>query len=417
MKKRLISFALLTCMLLSLCSFPLTASAASTMPFGDWESASWNDGGYYVTGLTVSGSGDSGLTITQPDPNSAVPNRCIWAFENGIIEKMPYLIYEVEDPLPFEKMEVTALFSAEVVPEMLPLETSAGVHCVNLLTLLAGKDTIGYTYVMAYAALGTSVTFKQLYLSDTDVSGNVYTPPTQPPVPNGDANHAITYPLKAFAADTLSDNGCNWLMSVGADGKPTIQCTPDAQNKGFTLQRVEGRTEDYVNIAWVVPYEQLAKTPYLVLDIANSGRKDEGTKINMFAYWEGAPGSDVYFDTFGHDEVFANSLSGVNKWSLKYIIDQVPEEKRADNGIAIILRLYIDRTDGSTVEPLRINEAYLLGYEEGYEEGGAHYTQPVGDGTPADNGTDSFPWLVVGIVAGVAVIAAVAIVILFKRKK
>lgn len=409
MKKRLVSLVLLVCMLVPFICFPITSSAQTTMPFGSWESSNWNDGGYYVTGLAVSGSGDESLTITQTDPSSTVSNRCIWAFENSVIDKMPYLIYEVEDPVPFEKMEVTARFNAEIEPEMLPLETSAGVHCIDLKTLLAGKDTIGYTYVMAYAALGTSVTFRQLYLSDTDLNGNVYTPPTMPPVPDGNPAHAVTYPLKAYATDTVDENGYGWLMSVGADGAPTIVCAPDAQNEGFTLQRAEGRTEEYVNIAWVVPYEQLAKTPYLVLDIANTGRKDEGCKINMFTYWEGVGGSAAYFDDIGQGEVFANTMTGINKWPLKYAVDHMPENEHGNHGIAIILRLYIDRTDGTTTEPLRINRAYLLGYDES-----ATPSQPAGDTPNAD--ATSFPWLTVGIVA--AVVVAVAVVIVFvKRKK
>ena len=415
MKKRLFSLAAFACLLVSLCAVPLTGAAASIMPFGAWESSAWNDGGYYVTGLAVSGSGDSGLTITQEDPSSTVPNRCIWAFENAVIEKTPYLIYETADAISFEKMEVTARFNAEVVPEMIQLETTAGTHCVDLLTLLAGKDTIGYTYVMAYAALGTSVTFQKLYLSDTDLNGNVYAPPTMPPVPDGDEAHAVKYQLKAYAADTVDENGYGWLMSVADDGTPTIVCTPDAQNIGFTLQRAEGRKEEYVNVAWVVPYEQLAKTPYLVLDIANTGRKDEGSKINMFSYWEGAGGNAAYFDNIGHGEVFANTLTGVNKWPLKYAVDQLGETARGDRGIAIILRLYIDRTDGTTSEPLRINQAYLLGYEDGYEEGGNHYTTPGSD-EGSNDGHSAFPWLIVGIVVAAAAGAAVA-VILLKRKK
>ena len=408
MKKTAIFLAAL--LLVQMICICIPASAGNTMYFGSWISENWDDGGVYVSNLAVSGSGDGGLTFTNSLENI---DRCIYAFTNDIIDQLPYFIYSIADAADLTKIEVTKRFSTEITPEMTELDISAGAHCVDLRTMLDGKDTIGYTYVLIYANAGSSITFQKMCFSDTDLEGNLYTPPTMPPVPDGDAAHMIKYQLKAYAEDTVPENGgTSWLMSVDDTGARTIKCTPDAENKSFTLQREDGRTEQFINIAWVIPYEQLKQTPYFAIDIANKGRQDEGPKIGMFAYWEGIGGDTVaYFDGIGRKEIFANTISGLNKFPLLYAVEQTPEDKRGDQGIALIVRMCIERSDGTTLEPLQINEAYLFNYDGQ----GTTPTDPTGK--PAQSEDGDFPWVPVAIVAAVVVVAAVVITVVVSKKK
>ena len=269
------------------------------------------------------------------------------------------------------------------------------------------------------------VHFNEAYLCSQPVPVEGYgeepPEPTQPAVPDGQAGHMLRYELPAFAQDTTEvagKPGFSWLMGAGA------QAVPGEGGKGFTMRRAADAQENMVNIAWVVPYEQLAQTPYLVIDIGNYGRMDEGPRVQIYSYWEHVNGSYALFDGIKNRSVPANELSGINAFNLKYAVDNVREELHGTDGIAIIVALDLNdaRIDGTVLEDLTVSEAYLMGWEPGYEGTGLFsemdapgaLTQPTAAGSGGEAG---FPWVPVLIGAGAVIVVAVVAILYLRRKK
>ena len=410
----------------------IPASAEDQLYFTANVTTSYEDGGYWATDVTVTAEGEHGFVLA-----GGGTLRCIWAFPDALIESHPYLCFKLSNPEVCSKITLSKSFNAN--PE-LPVSSVEGAQCVNVMTTVQDQDPNGYTYIAVYAACeAAQVHVEYMYLSNVDENGNVYVPPTQEPVKKGVEGHMIRYELPAFTEDhTVEETGCQWLMSAGVD------VTPGADGKGFVMKRSDDSDAAAVNIAWVVPYEQLAQTPYLMLDIGNEGRADEGPQVSIYSYWESVVGSLAVFDGMGTKYHGANGMNGLNGFNLKYAVDEVREDLHGENGIAIIVAINLAdaRTDGTVLDDLIIKDAYLMGWEAGYEEGGQYYTEPT-DPTDAPTepsmtdltattptntanptekpGTDenaaSFPWLIVGIVAAVVVIGAAAAVIVIKKKK
>ena len=256
------------------------------------------------------------------------------------------------------------------------------VLCVNLFELLKGEESpVGYLYITPY--IEGRVVFSKFYLSNTDPDGNVYVPPTQPRPMWNNSGTLVRYDMPAYADGdhTTPIEGTNygygWLM-VQPDGSIPVQITEHEDGKGFYMERKEG-FENVVaaNIAYVIPYEQLEKTPYLIVDISNEGRPDEGPQVDIYAYWEGVTGSLARFD--GVDGwTGANGMNGVRAYNLKYAVDNVKEDLHGEYGIALIVALNWagERTDGTCMETLKIEDLYLAGWE-----GGEDSTEDGSDGS------------------------------------
>ena len=279
--------------------------------------------------------------------------------------------------------------------------------------------------------------FPLAYLTDTDEDGNVfvYVKPTQPPVPDGQEGHMLRYDMPAYTEDHIEeDTGYQWLMHTD------ITAEPGENGKGFRLRRKEGSDIAAANIAWVIPYEEIEKTPYLIVDIGNEGRPDEGPQVSIYAYWEHVVGSGAYFDGMRAKYHGANGLNGVNAFNLKYAVDNVKEELHGDDGIAIIIALdwSAARSDGTVLDDLIVNDVYLMGWEDGCAGDGLFVdmgkttptdptTPSTQSGTPATQPTDkpadggeskgSFPWVWVCVAVGVVVVAAAVVIVIRMKKK
>ena len=374
----------------------------------------------------VAGEGND-IVVTNTDEVAAY--RCIWAWPESESEDYHFFKYEVISA--GEGARITVSNNLSQKGDQVDLDLTPGEHCVCIADLVADYDSIGYHYVAVYPGPNGTITFRAR-ASQTDENGNIYVKPTQPPVPDGDVAHLIRYELPAFTEDyTVEETGCQWLMSADVTVEP--------KEKGFVMRRSEGSNAAAVNIAWVVPDEQLAQTPYLILEFGNEGRPDEGPQVQIYSYWEHVVGSLAVFDGMGTKSHGANGLNGVNAFNLKYAVDGVKEELHGEDGIAIIVALDLSaaRTDGTVLDDLVITDAYLMGWEDGYagnglfvDMGSTTPTEPTSTepATPATQPTDkpsengdgnqaSFPWVWVCVAAGVVVVAAVIAVLIFKGKK
>lgn len=406
------------CLLLACVPFTAAAEEAKKVSFSStqWQESTEapNNGKYFMKHdtLSLTAHGEQGFAV-------AGAGQVLFAFEDSFVQKHPFLHFKQgEQSAKFVRVtRREAYWVAENAPE-LTLEATEGENTVNLAELLKdhpAKNT-GWVYVAVGVSESTEIAgspaqMEYMYLSNTDASGQVYQKPTQPAVPQLDPAKEIRYQLHSFADQNTDEYGYGFLLS------DNIKATPS--DKGVTLERAEGVSEGLMNIAWVVPYEQLAQTPYLVIDIANDGRADEGPRTKIYAYWEGVQGSTAVFDAIP-EEIGANSLHGQTRLPLKYAIDTVPEHLRGENGIAIIVSIRVQRTDGTSLEPLVIRDAYLLGYQEG--------AAPVTGTTTAQNTTapqngDGQPkgdmpvGLLIGLAGGAVVLVAVVAVVLMRKKK
>ena len=394
-------------------SFAACADEAKKVYFSatQWQeqAESPNNGKYYMISptLTIRPYGEQGFAVEGT-------SQVLYAFQDSFLQQLPFLHFKMGEQS-VRYIRVTrreAYWVTQNAPEI-SLELAAGEQTVNVAKLLASHPApnTGWVYVAVGVSESTDLPgdpgqLEYMYFSNTDETGAVYQKPTQPAVPQLDPSREIRYQLQGYAADQVDEHGYGFLLSTGEDGKPNVQVTP--ADKGITLQRAEGFQEGLINIAWVVPYEQLSQTPYLVLDIGNDGRKDEGPRVRIYPYWEGIAGSSALFDAVP-EEIGANSLHGVNRFPLKYAVDSVPENLHGE----IIVSMKIQCTDGTTLEPLVIRDAYLLGYQEG--------AGPAGDTASASPEPGSQNGLPVGLIAGIAAAAAAviiaAVVFIVRRKK
>lgn len=384
------------------------------------------DGGWYASG-GVSASeayGDEGIDITATF-------RTLWAIPDSIANKYPYLYIQIESGIEnLTRFTATHMWhSGEHNQKDIDYTAADGqVLCVNLFELLKGEDSpVGYLYITPY--IEGRVVFSKFYLSNTDPDGNVYVPPTQP-IPMWSTGKPLRYDLPAYAdgdhVEDVDGKLFGWMM-VQPNGTIPVQITENEDGKGFYMERKEGfESVTAANIAYVVPYEQLEKTPYLIVDISNEGRPDEGPQVDIYAYWESVEGSLARFD--GVDGwTGANGMNGVRAYNLKYAVDNVKEQLHGENGIAIIVALNWagERTDGTCMETLKIEDMYLAGWEggedstESFQDHFNHPTTATTATTAADNGAEGgeFPILPVAIAAAaVIVIAAVAVIVIKKKK-
>ncbi len=395
---------------------------------------SYADGGYYAfsDGTACTKYGTDGITFSSTF-------RGLWAFTNATVEAYPYLYYKVADNSQFKPLKITVSKNWDVETEI-ELEIKDGENFINLYELLDTnhQTTVGYSYIVIYGqGADCNIDFEYFYLSNVDQDGVKYEKPVQPAVPEGDPSKMIKFQLGNFTEDNTTEGlGYQWLMSRDENNteKYSVKITPNGN--GFTMERDDSYAGNTVNIAWVVPYEQLATTPYLAVEIGNEGRNDEGPRTFIYPYWEHVANSQKLFDILPAP-IGANSLNGTTKFPLKYAVDSVKENLHGPDGIAIILSITIDsKSDGTTLEPLQVLDAYLFGYEEGGED----YTPPVEDETNDvssevitsedssaiviggdDKGEASgvnVALIVIIAVAAVAVIAAAVVaVIIIKKKK
>ncbi|MBQ8732572.1 MAG: hypothetical protein IJY82_07065 [Oscillospiraceae bacterium] len=374
------------------------------------------DGGYYVHGLdSISkGEGENSIKMTGS-------SRCLWAVSNSILESMPYLYYKSDGNL----TRMTATWYCNVEPEIdMPYEE--GEHCINLMELVAEQDTIGWVYIIPYVwTEGVTATseMEYMYLSNVDEEGNVYEKPVQPLAPATSPSMEERWQLKANTQDDVDDEGYGWLMDVN-NIKITLDGDDTDGKDGFTMERAEGSSAAAYNIAWVVPYEVVEQYPYLAIEIGNEGRLDQGPRVSIYAYWEHVVGSGAYFDVIPA-EIGATSLNGTTRFPLKYAVDNVKEELHGEDGIAIILAVAInERSDGTTLDPLLVENAYLYNVKEGWEnyspEDGATGDDSAPQGGNSNEGGAGDLWIIIGILGGAVVIAAILVVILIvasKKKK
>lgn len=397
--------------LMMLLSILPTASAAEEQRYYFTTAQSVNncatDGGYYVTGLTLE-KGASGENSIKMSGSS----RCLWAVTNAILETMPYLYYKTDGGM--NKFTVSHYWDVE--PEIdLPIEE--GEHCINLLELVEEYDTIGWTYIVPYVWVegveGTSE-FEYFYLSNMDEEGNVYEKPVQPLAPATSPAMEERWQLKADTQDNVDDQGYGWLMDVD-NIKITLDGDDTDGKDGFTMERAEGSEATAFNIAWVVPYEIVEQYPYLAVEIGNEGRLDQGPRVSIYAYWEHVVGSGAFFDVIP-SEIGATSLNGTTRFPLKYAVDNVKEELHGEDGIAIIIAVGInERADGTTLDPLLVENAYLYNVKEGWE----NYSLDD-DAAGGGNGASGGIGIIVGILVGSVVIAAIVVVVMvfaFKKKR
>ncbi|MHB1454169.1 MAG: hypothetical protein ACYCYM_09505 [Saccharofermentanales bacterium] len=417
--KKLLIFLIAAVMLISQIAIISGAEESKIYFKTDMTDGSYGDGGYYAKGPDeiLTPTGEHGIEMTGKF-------RCLWAFTNDVIEANPILYFKLaDDASAIYKITVSKQWDVE--PEI-ELTIKPGENVINIFELLSDQTTIGYTYVVVYVGdegqedIATGM-IDYMYISNLGPDGKIYEKPVQPLVPDGDPSKEIRYQLEPFAEDTVDENGFGFMMSADCDITP--------EEKGFTMKRSDSSDAEAINIAWVVDYAQLETTPYLVFEIGNEGRADQGPRLVVYAYWEGVVGSFAKFDLIPVS-IGANSLTGVNKMPLKYAVDGVPENSHGDKGIAIIFALQInDRTDGTSTEPLKVTDAYLLGYEEGGEtttssESGSKtgseaesQSSSLVTSVPVAGNEDSN--LVIYIIIGSTVLAAavVAIVIIAKKRK
>lgn len=323
----------------------------------------WNTGDYYLAHDTVNvqAKGERGLEFSGT-------GQIIYVFSQKFLEECPFLHFKLGDKgldyIKFTRRE--AIWVDDGSAPEISITLKPGDQTVNIQEAIKSYPS-GNVYISiggtgSDTKTGQPRNLDYIYLSNTDHTGKVYEKPVQPTVPKLDASREIRYQLKCYDKDTVDDSsGCSWLMSVDDAKKYTIKATPSG--KGVILERAEGSTATVINAAWVVPYEQLLKTPYLVIDIENKGRDDEGPRTLIFAYWEGVSGSSVYFDLIPED-IGANSLNGENRLPLLYAVDSVPKKLQGNEGVAVIVQIGIERSDGTTMNPLVIKDAYLLGYKD-----------------------------------------------------
>ena len=126
-------------------------------------------------------------------------------------------------------------------------------------------------------------------------------------------------------------------------------------------------------------------------------------------------GSGAFFDVIP-SEIGATSLNGTTRFPLKYAVDNVKEELHGEDGIAIIIAVGInERADGTTLDPLLVENAYLYNVKEGWE----NYSLDD-DAAGGGNGASGGIGIIVGILVGSVVIAAIVVVVMvfaFKKKR
>ena len=433
MKKVLSLLAVAAMLLVCLAAFTVSADEGFvwlTPEFGDNNASTLGPRWLKHDEIEVTAGEGNDIVVTNTAEGAHL--RSIWAWPESESEDYHFFRYEVISSGEGARITVSNNLSGK--GEQVDLDITPGEHCVCIADLVADFDSLGWHYVAVYPGPMGTITFRAR-ASETDENGNVYVKPTQPPVPDGDTAHMIRYNLPAYTADHVEeDTGFSWLMSADVTVEP--------KDKGFVMRRSEGADAAAVNIAWVVPDAQLAQTPYLVIEIANEGRPDEGPQVAIYSYWEHVVGSLAVFDNMGVKYHGANGLNGVNAYNLKYAVDNVREDLHGEDGIAIIVGLDLSsaRTDGTVLDDLVITDAYLMGWEDGYAGSGLFVdmgnepatpttakpdTQPTQSGNnnnnnnepaAADKGTPTWLWIAIGG-AVVVVAVVVAVVVLGKKKK
>ena len=371
------------------------------------------------------------------DYNVQLFDNCLWMVPREWIEMAPYLVFDVANNGPKDQGPVFTMLINWGTADMAAGEVRAydNVRCNNLngtnivdLKKIITEDLKESTAEKLWISFYTGVIsgdpesyreplqFNEVYLSSVPKAvegpGKIPEPERLPEVPDVDPVHEVRYQLQSSTEDN-DEIG----FYLHPDAKVTVK------DKGFELTRKEGSTAEAFNIAWVIPLEQLKKTPYLMLEIGNTGRDDEGTIIYMHAYWEnGTPNTVVKFNDFAKTRR-ANTLNGFNKFPL---LDAVNTLKVKTDEVALAIGVSIERADGTTLDPLVIKDAYLYGEDENVinsiapsepeEPASSAPASTIASDSSAPAGSDqgSSSWvLILCIVGGVVVLAAAAVCVYF----
>ena len=210
---------------------------------------------------------------------------------------------------------------------------------------------------------------------------------------------------------------------------------------GFTMTALDG-TMNASDVAWGFTYAQLKQTPWLNIGVANNERVSESPYMKLYFMVNSkniftvAPFEDNLIEHW----VKASAMKGQHSINLKEMLDlKVPLGVKDDS--LIILFLYTDPASGlgEPFGPLKISELYLSSDKVEPDPTEPQPTDPPTDPTKAETPTEpsgqdptqdtpatnagtadgsSAPvGLIVGIIAGVAVAAAVIICAVFFVKK
>ncbi len=123
------------------------------------------------------------------------------------------------------------------------------------------------------------------------------------------------------------------------------------EGNAFEISNNNYRANGEPNIVWWISGDQLEKTPYLIVDVANKGTEDIGPGMHIWAYWLNRSGQKYFVRSMK-----ANNMSGVSCFNLKEELDKLGADT---NGINLNIATVYDPNDSTSLDPLRFNEVYL----------------------------------------------------------
>lgn len=123
------------------------------------------------------------------------------------------------------------------------------------------------------------------------------------------------------------------------------------EGNSFEISNNNYRANGEPNIVWWIPGDQLEKTPYLIVDVANKGTEDIGPGMHIWAYWLNRSGQKYFVRSMK-----ANNMSGVSCFNLKEEMDKLGADT---NGLNLNIATVYDPNDSTSLDPLQFNEVYL----------------------------------------------------------
>ena len=123
------------------------------------------------------------------------------------------------------------------------------------------------------------------------------------------------------------------------------------EGNAFEISNNNYRANGEPNIVWWIPGDQLEKTPYLIVDVANKGTEDVGPGMHIWAYWLNHSGQKYFVRSMK-----ANNMSGVSCFNLKEEMDKLGADT---NGLNLNIATVYDPNDSTSLDPLRFKEVYL----------------------------------------------------------
>ena len=129
------------------------------------------NGGYYAAeaGMTFDASVAEGLKIDCANETEGPGNMVFWAFHNSYLDKMPYLVYELAEGSKDNLADFFVTKKYGLYDEMVKrtITTEDGVSYLDIKALMEEDETLGWFYLGIGLKASSSVTFNQLYLSNT----------------------------------------------------------------------------------------------------------------------------------------------------------------------------------------------------------------------------------------------------------